>query len=108
VKSDRKDNDATFEIIEVRLRTADQKLPYRQNKGQDYSVSDGALAFVKPPPPGSEVTVNVKWKLKPHYMSLKTIALGGGDNSTAAFTNYRLFKTKEPGQAPPPVDGIVR
>jgi hypothetical protein len=41
-------------------------------------------------------------------MSIKAIALGGADNSTAAFTNYRLFRTKEPGEAPAPVDGIVR
>lgn len=108
VKADHKDNDSTFDIVEVRLRTADQKLPYRQNKGQDYSVSAGSVTFVKPPPPGSEATVSVKWKLKPHFMTIKTIALGGGDNTTAAFTNYRLFKTKEPGEAPAPVDGIVR
>jgi hypothetical protein len=108
VKAERKDDGATFEIIEVRLRTADQKLPYRQNKGQDYTINAGSISFVKPPPPGSETTVNVKWKLKPRYMSIKAIALGGADNSTAAFTNYRLFKTKEPGEAPAPVDGIVR
>lgn len=108
VKSERKDNDATFEVVEVRLRTADQKLPYRLNKGQDYNVENGAISFVKAPPGGSEATVNVKWKLKPHYMTIKTIALGGGDGATAAFTNYRLFKTKEPGAAPAPVDGIVR
>ena len=108
VKAERKDDDATFEVVEVRLRTADQKLPYRQNKGQDYTIAGGSIAFVKAPPAGSEATVNVKWKLKPRYMSLKTIALGGGENSTAAFTNYRLFKTKEPGEAPAPVDGVVR
>ena len=108
VQSDRKDADATFEVIEVRLRTADQKLPFRQNKGQDYQVEKGAVVFVKPPPPGSEATVNVKWKLKPHYMSIKAIALAGSDGSTAAFTNFRLTKTKEPGEAEAPVDGIVR
>jgi hypothetical protein len=108
VKAERKDDDATFDVIEVRLRTADQKLPYRQNKGQDYAIAGGSIAFVKPPPPGSEATVNVKWKLKSRYMTIKTIALGGGDDSTAAFTNYRLFKTKEPGEAPAPVDSVVR
>jgi hypothetical protein len=45
VKGEHKDDEATFEVVEVRLRTADQKLPYRQNKGQDYTISGGSIAF---------------------------------------------------------------
>ena len=41
VKADSKDDDSAFEIVEVRLRTVDQKLPYRQNKSQDYTVNEG-------------------------------------------------------------------
>jgi hypothetical protein len=50
----------------------------------------------------------VRWTVKPRFMLIKAIALGGSDGSTAAFTNFRIFKTKEPGEAPPPTDTVIR
>ncbi len=97
-----------YDVVEVRLRKATDKLPFRQNKGHDWKFEEGHIVFTKAPPAQSEVTVMVRWKVKPQFMLIKAIALGGANNSTAAFTNFRIIKTKESGEAPAPTDTVIR
>jgi hypothetical protein len=108
VPVDPREKETKYEVVEVRLRKETDKLPYRQNKGSDWKLEDGVLVFSKAPPAQSEVTVMVRWKLKPRYMLIKAISLGGANGSTAAFTNFRIVKTKEPGEAVAPTDSVIR
>lgn len=106
IREERRGDNPSYEVTEVRIRMKDQALPVRLTKGLDYQVQDAKVVFTKAPPEGSEATVNVRWKLKPRYLSIKAIALGGQDGSVAAFTNFRLTKIKEPGEVAAPVDTI--
>lgn len=108
VPIDPREKDVKYEVIEARLRKEDQKLPIRQNKDREWKFENGFIVFSQAPPPKSEVTMMVRWKVKPRYTTIKAISLGGADGSTAAFTNFRIIKTKEPGEAPAPRDDVIR
>lgn len=62
----------------------------------------------------TDFTLPLEWEIagdpaKPAYLTLKAFTYEGTQNAGKAyFTNFRLFKTKEPGAAAAPKGGILR